>query len=41
MVRLSGMLAILGGRGLFVPGTRRTAAWGLVALLMAVFPANF
>ena len=28
MVRLSGMLEILGGLGLFVPATRRTAAWG-------------
>jgi hypothetical protein len=31
---------ILGGLGLLVSGTRRAASWGLVALLIAVFPAN-
>jgi uncharacterized membrane protein len=40
MVRVSGGLEILGGLGLLVPKTRRAAAWGLVALLIAVFPAN-
>ena len=40
MVRVSGAFEILGGLGLLVPATRRTAAWGLVALLIAVFPAN-
>jgi uncharacterized membrane protein len=40
MVRVSGGLEILGGLGLLVPKTRRVAAWGLVALLIAVFPAN-
>jgi len=40
MVRLSGGFEILGGLGLLVPRTRRAAAWGLVALLIAVFPAN-
>jgi len=40
MVRISGAFEILGGLGLFVPATRRAAAWGLVALLIAVFPAN-
>lgn len=40
MVRLSGGFEILGGMGLLVPQTRRAAAWGLVALLIAVFPAN-
>jgi uncharacterized membrane protein len=40
MVYLSGALEILGGLGLLVPQTRRAAAWGLVALLIAVFPAN-
>ena len=40
MVGVSGALEILGGLGLFVPRTRRAAAWGLVALLVAVFPAN-
>ena len=33
VVRLSGAFEILGGLGLFVPATRRAAAWGLVALL--------
>jgi len=40
MVRISGGFEILGGLGLLFPQTRRTAAWGLVALLIAVFPAN-
>ena len=40
MVRVSGALEILGGLGQFVPSTRRAAAWGLLALLIAVFPAN-
>jgi uncharacterized membrane protein len=40
MVRISGAFEILGGLGLLVPATRRAAAWGLVALLVAVFPAN-
>ncbi len=40
MVRLSGAFEILGGFGLLLPATRRAAAWGLVALLIAVFPAN-
>ncbi len=40
MVRISGFFEILGGLGLLIPRTRRAAAWGLVALLIAVFPAN-
>jgi uncharacterized membrane protein len=40
IVRISGAFEILGGLGLLVPATRRAAAWGLVALLVAVFPAN-
>jgi uncharacterized membrane protein len=40
MVRVSGFFEILGGIGLLIPHTRRTAGWGLVALLIAVFPAN-
>jgi uncharacterized membrane protein len=39
MVSVSGGFEILGGLGLLVPQMRR-AAWGLVALLIAVFPAN-
>jgi uncharacterized membrane protein len=40
MVRISGFFEILGGLGLLIPPTRRAAAWGLIALLIAVFPAN-
>jgi uncharacterized membrane protein len=40
MVRISGAFEILGGLGLLVNAARRAAAWGLVALLIAVFPAN-
>lgn len=40
MVAVSGGFEILGGLGLLVPQMRRAAAWGLVALLTAVFPAN-
>lgn len=37
---ISGAAEILGGLGLILPATRRLAAWGLIALLIAVFPAN-
>ena len=40
LVRLSGACEILGALGLLVSRTRRAAAWGLIALLLAVFPAN-
>jgi uncharacterized membrane protein len=40
MVQVSGAFEVLGGLGLLLPQTRRAAAWGLVALLIAVFPAN-
>ncbi len=40
MVVISGIAEILGGVGLLIPATRSIAAWGLVALLIAVFPAN-
>ncbi len=40
MVRISGVCEILGGLGLLLPQTRRASAWGLIALLIAVFPAN-
>jgi uncharacterized membrane protein len=40
MVRISGVCEVLGALGLLLPATRRLAAWGLVALLVAVFPAN-
>lgn len=37
---ISGLAEILGGLGLLVPRLRRAAGWGLIALLIAVFPAN-
>ncbi len=37
---LSGAAEILGGLGLLVPATRRLAGWGLIVLLIAIFPAN-
>lgn len=40
LVYLSGLAEVLVGAGLLVARTRRVAAWGLVALLVAVFPAN-
>jgi uncharacterized membrane protein len=40
VVYVSGFFEILGGLGLLIPRTRRAAAWGLIALLIAVFPAN-
>jgi uncharacterized membrane protein len=39
-VYLSGVFEVLGGAGLLLPQSRRWAAWGLVALYVAVFPAN-
>jgi uncharacterized membrane protein len=36
----SGGAEMLGGVGLLLPATRRWAGWGLIALLVAVFPAN-
>lgn len=40
LVALSGAAEIAGGVGLLVPAVRRPAAWGLIALFLAVFPAN-
>jgi uncharacterized membrane protein len=40
LVYISGFFEILGGIGLLVPATRAWAAWGLIALYVAVFPAN-
>jgi uncharacterized membrane protein len=39
-VEWSGVAEIAGAIGLMVPATRKAAAWGLIALLVAVFPAN-
>jgi uncharacterized membrane protein len=40
LVYLSGFYEILGGIGLLVPPLSEAAAWGLIALFIAVFPAN-
>ena len=37
---ISGVAEIMGGMGLLMAPTRRLAGWGLLALLLAVFPAN-
>ena len=40
LIAISGVAEILGGLGLLVPQTRHWAGYGLIALLIAVFPAN-
>ncbi len=40
LVFISGFFEILGGLGVAIPRLRRAAGWGLIALLIAVFPAN-
>lgn len=40
MVDFSGALEILLGIGLLFPQTRTLSAWGLILLLIAIFPAN-
>ncbi|HZS38542.1 MAG TPA: DoxX family membrane protein [Polyangia bacterium] len=40
LVLVSGACEIAGGLGLLVAPLRRAAAWGLVLLYLAVFPAN-
>ncbi len=40
MIYVSGACEILFGLGLLIPKTSRLAAWGLILLLLAVFPAN-
>ncbi len=40
LVLISGAAEVAGGVGLLIPAVRRAAGWGLVALLLAVFPAN-
>jgi uncharacterized membrane protein len=40
LVYVSGFFEFLGGVGLLLPQTRRAAGWGLLALLVAVYPAN-
>jgi uncharacterized membrane protein len=40
LVGISGAAELLGACGLLLARTRRAAGWGLLALLVAVFPAN-
>lgn len=40
LVHLSGIVEIVLGILLLIPPTSRAAAWGLIVLLIAVFPAN-
>ncbi|WP_199312569.1 DoxX family protein [Microcoleus sp. FACHB-672] len=40
LVYLSGFFEILGAVGLLIPPVSRAAAWGIIALFIAVFPAN-
>ncbi len=41
MVFWSGVLEILGGIGIMLPFSKTYSAWGLVLLLIVIFPANF
>ncbi|MGB3293466.1 MAG: hypothetical protein WBB01_10805 [Phormidesmis sp.] len=40
LVYISGVFEIILGAGLFFPSVRWLSAWGLVALFIAVYPAN-
>jgi uncharacterized membrane protein len=40
LVAISGIAEVAGGLGLMIPRTRRAAGLGLIALLLAVWPAN-
>ncbi|HEY1429956.1 MAG TPA: DoxX family membrane protein [Candidatus Tumulicola sp.] len=40
LVVISGVAEIAGGIGVLIPPTRKAAGIGLIALLLAVFPAN-
>jgi uncharacterized membrane protein len=40
LVIVSGIFEIVGGAALLIEPLRRLAGWGLIALLIAVFPAN-
>lgn len=39
-VYFTGLAEVAGGLGLMIPHLRRAAGWGLLALLIGVFPAN-
>lgn len=40
LVAISGVAEMAGGVGLLIPATQRAAGFGLIALLLAVWPAN-
>ena len=40
LIYISGVFEIMGGMGLFPARTRSFSGWGLILLLLAVFPAN-
>jgi len=40
LIYLSGIAEIALGIGVLIPAYRKVAAWGIIALLIAVFPAN-
>ncbi len=40
LVYISGLLEIIWGIGLLIPAVSQAAAWGLVVLFIAVYPAN-
>jgi uncharacterized membrane protein len=40
LTAISGVCEVAGGIGVLVPSLRIAAGWGLIALLVAVFPAN-
>ena len=40
MIYLTGLLEAMGALGLLMPRFRRAAAWGLLVLLVGLFPAN-
>jgi uncharacterized membrane protein len=41
LVQISGIAELAGGLGLLIPATRNVAGIGLIALLIAVWPANW
>jgi uncharacterized membrane protein len=40
LILLSGVAEVVLGLAVLVPQTRRLAAWGIILLLIAIFPAN-
>jgi uncharacterized membrane protein len=40
LIAISGVAEVLGGVGILIPRTRKLAAWGLIALLIAVLPVH-